>query len=66
MNNKSSACPFVATFKKVHTSGTLEGMTTKDSLHFVSVESAQEWKRGVDKYAKRNGYTVTDMVVVEN
>jgi len=63
---KDAGYRFVAKFKRIHTSGTMAGLTTSDSIHFASMKCAQEWKSGVDKYAKRNGYTVIDMVVLEN
>jgi len=57
-NNSSNPYPYTLTFSQTFISGNLEGITIQSTMDFVSEESAQEWVEGVNRHAKRNGYTV--------
>lgn len=43
----SAIYPIEVRFKRTIPSGTLQGMTIEDTLHFANMESAQRWIRGV-------------------
>lgn len=49
----ASVYPVTLSFKKVFTSGILQGLTVSDSMHFVSEERAEAWLKGVAANYKR-------------
>lgn len=61
--------PFRLHFTKNFTGGRFEstmGANMRDSLPFVSRESAERWIAGITKYEKRNGWKLGDYSLEEN
>jgi hypothetical protein len=55
----------LCTFSKTFTSGILVGMTVTDTIRHVDAAHAKRWVAGVTKYAKRNGYTISNVVLTD-